>query len=176
MKRMFLYILALAGVVIFLIPLVWTISTALKTRQQIFDTPPTWIPIAYRAADSSGVMQPVTVVRKLTAPAAEVLLLAGPQAGQTIAVDQAALGIREQRAFVKLRAADPIDAEVINRFPEGLAIVRFPGAPSNVFLPLPALQSHFAPQWRNFGAAWNSLPLPFHWFLLNTYTITMLNV
>jgi multiple sugar transport system permease protein len=176
MKRLILYIFATLGAAVFLIPLVWTVSTALKTRQQIFDSPPTWIPIAYRAPDSSGAMQPVTVVRKLTAPAAEVRLLAGPQSGQTIAVDQAAISSVDGKDRVKLRAAEPIELEVINRFPQGLAIVRFPGAASNVFLPLPALQSHIEPQWHNFAAAWNSLPLPFHWFLLNTYTITMLNV
>jgi ABC-type glycerol-3-phosphate transport system permease component len=176
MKQLIVYILAVAGAVLFLVPLAWTVSTALKTRQQIFDSPPTWIPISYRAPDSAGTMQPVTVVRKIKAAAAEVRLLAGPQLGRTIAVEESALARSNNQDFVTLRARDPIRAEIVNRFPTGLAVVRFPGAAENAFLPLPALDSHFAPQWRNFAAAWNSLPLPFHWFLLNTYTITMLNV
>src|ERR1700733_12132078 len=108
MKRLILYILAFAGAVIFLVPLLWTVSTALKTRQQIFDMPPTWIPIAYRAPDSSNTMQPVTVVRKIKPPAAEVSLLAGPQLGQTIAVEQSALTIGNGQEYVKLRAPEPV--------------------------------------------------------------------
>jgi multiple sugar transport system permease protein len=176
MKRLILHILALACAAIFMIPLVWTVSTALKTRQQIFASPPTWIPIAYSAADTSGTTKPITVVTRITAPAAKVRLLSGPQSGNTIAAEQSALRQHDGEFFVQLRAPEPIAALVLEKFPDGVAEVRFTGSTTNDFLPLTALKSHIAPQWSNFAAAWNSLPIPFHWFLLNTYTITVLNV
>ncbi|GLX66048.1 carbohydrate ABC transporter permease [Paenibacillus glycanilyticus] len=40
----FIFVLLLAGSVIMLGPLVWTISTSLKTQQHVFDVPPQWIP------------------------------------------------------------------------------------------------------------------------------------
>ncbi|SFE11513.1 carbohydrate ABC transporter membrane protein 2, CUT1 family [Paenibacillus catalpae] len=39
-----IYVLLLAGSVIMLGPLVWTVSTSLKTQQHVFDVPPQWIP------------------------------------------------------------------------------------------------------------------------------------
>ncbi|ACT03626.1 carbohydrate ABC transporter permease [Paenibacillus sp. JDR-2] len=39
-----LFVLLLAGSVIMLGPLVWTVSTSLKTQQHVFDVPPQWIP------------------------------------------------------------------------------------------------------------------------------------
>lgn len=38
------YVLLLAGVTLFLIPLAWTVSTALKANAQVFAIPPIWIP------------------------------------------------------------------------------------------------------------------------------------
>lgn len=40
----FIFLLLLAGSVIMLGPLVWTVSTSLKTQQHVFDVPPQWIP------------------------------------------------------------------------------------------------------------------------------------
>ncbi|MCK9862223.1 carbohydrate ABC transporter permease [Paenibacillus sp. ATY16] len=40
----FIFVLLLAGSVIMLGPLVWTVSTSLKTQQHVFDVPPQWIP------------------------------------------------------------------------------------------------------------------------------------
>ncbi|GMK44827.1 MULTISPECIES: carbohydrate ABC transporter permease [Paenibacillus] len=39
-----IFVLLLAGSVIMLGPLVWTVSTSLKTQQHVFDVPPQWIP------------------------------------------------------------------------------------------------------------------------------------
>ncbi|MBK1678748.1 sugar ABC transporter permease, partial [Rhodospirillum rubrum] len=39
-----IYILLLAGSFIMLGPLVWTLSTSLKSQQHVFDIPPQWIP------------------------------------------------------------------------------------------------------------------------------------
>jgi len=182
MKRSLLHIIALAITAVFMIPLLWAISTALKDRVQVFATPPRWVPVAYRALDEAGTPQTVTVVTRIDAPAAEVKLLSGPQAGQTIPVEQTALRQREGQTVAQLRAVEPVRVEVLRMFPNGVAQVRFPSQtrspkqPLNVFMPPQQLTEYVHPQWSNFTAAWRSLPLPFHWFLLNTYTITAIAV
>ncbi|MBB3111397.1 multiple sugar transport system permease protein [Paenibacillus phyllosphaerae] len=42
--NLIIYVLLLAGSVIMLGPLVWTISTSLKSQLHVFDVPPQWIP------------------------------------------------------------------------------------------------------------------------------------
>lgn len=44
LTNFFIYILLLAGSVIMLGPLVWTVSTSLKSQKNVFDIPPQWIP------------------------------------------------------------------------------------------------------------------------------------
>ncbi|MEZ4637414.1 MAG: hypothetical protein R2856_21070 [Caldilineaceae bacterium] len=44
MTHSLLHLLLIAGSVVMLIPLVWTVSTSLKTLQQIAIWPPEWIP------------------------------------------------------------------------------------------------------------------------------------
>ncbi len=176
MKRLLLYIVALGIAAVFLIPLLWTVSTALKTRQQVYSTPTQWIPTSYLAADGDGVLQPVTIVTRLNSPAAEVQLLSGPQSGQIIPVEQSALRELNGKTFVQLRAPDPVAIKLLHAFPTGIVEVRFAASNENVFLATSELHAKFAPQWRNFADAWQKLPLPFHWFLLNTYAITAVNV
>src|SRR5262245_56937614 len=38
------FVTLLVGAVVFSIPFVWTVSTALKTNEQVFAVPPVWIP------------------------------------------------------------------------------------------------------------------------------------
>ncbi len=47
--RLIVYLLLLSGSVIFLLPLVWLISTSLKPVEQTMTIPPTWLPKAYFA-------------------------------------------------------------------------------------------------------------------------------
>ena len=46
-----LYIIAWAGAIVFVIPLVWMITTSLKTPTDIFTMPPKWLPISRIKAD-----------------------------------------------------------------------------------------------------------------------------
>ena len=43
-KQSFVYPLVTAGAVVMLIPLIWTLSTSLKTLDQLNVWPPQWIP------------------------------------------------------------------------------------------------------------------------------------
>ncbi len=44
MKRVGVFVMLLFGASLFSIPFLWTVSTALKTNQQVFAVPPEWIP------------------------------------------------------------------------------------------------------------------------------------
>ena len=43
-ERVGVFVMLLFGAVLFSIPFVWTVSTALKTNEQVFAVPPQWIP------------------------------------------------------------------------------------------------------------------------------------
>jgi multiple sugar transport system permease protein len=47
LARLVIYVLLIAGSCLFLVPLVWMISTALKPIDQTMSMPPTWIPYGY---------------------------------------------------------------------------------------------------------------------------------
>ncbi len=175
-KRPLLHIFALALALVILIPLAWAVSTALKTRQQVYAVPPKWIPTSYRAPNSTGRLRPVTVIDRINQPAAEVQLLSGPQFGETLALPLTDLRHDGDQWFAKLRAPDPVAIRLQRMFPGGVAEIRFADSDQIVFVPPSQLHAVLDPQWRNFAAAWRSLPLPFHWFLLNTFTITVINV
>lgn len=71
--RFFIYALLLAGSLVFLIPLFWMISTALKPIDQTMSMPPTWLPRqSYTQLDGARV--PVTVGRSLEGGQVEVVL------------------------------------------------------------------------------------------------------
>ena len=201
MKNLPIYILVAAGAVICLVPFAWTVSTAFKTRQQGYAVPPQWIPTTPRlqidgkqvpvAVVGDPIKAPAAVVRirsssSTTAPAARELI-------RTIPVEASAL-VREGDVLkVKLPAAPkPVRAELVKDMPQGVAQVRtYPDgeAPSEELFVAPAeLQYAFDPQFRNFfppnpsdvrqrkEAAWTALPLSFEFFVLNTFTITIISI
>lgn len=52
--RILLYIGLVSGSLVFMLPLVWMLSTALKPIEQTMSMPPTWIPYQYRADLGEG--------------------------------------------------------------------------------------------------------------------------
>lgn len=44
-KRIIIYIILIIVTIIVLFPIVWMVSTSLKTRPETFNTPPTWVPL-----------------------------------------------------------------------------------------------------------------------------------
>lgn len=183
MRKLPIYILVTAGAVLFMIPFVWTVSTALKTRQQVYASPPQWIPRTYRVADAAGKLQPVTVVTRIDKPAAVVKLLNGPRTGQVVPVERAALErAADGQLTVQLRAPAPFAAKLLKDMPGGLAQVRFSDSGVEQYVAPAALRGVVDPQWGNFTKVWadldhgGMLPLSFGVFVLNTYTITIINI
>ena len=44
MKRVGVFVMLLSGAILFSVPFLWTVSTALKTNEQVFAVPPEWVP------------------------------------------------------------------------------------------------------------------------------------
>lgn len=181
MKKILLYILLLSGAALFMIPFVWTVSTALKTRQQVYATPPQWVPRTYRI-EEAGRSTAVSVITRIDGPAAVVKLAGGPRAGQVIPVARDAITLRDTAALVKLRAPDPVPAQILRDMPAGLVQVRYEdgGEMLDRYVEPAELIAVTDPQWDNFRKAWvpvekgGTLPQAFHVYVLNTYTITII--
>jgi multiple sugar transport system permease protein len=187
MKRATLYSIALLGAAIFLIPFAWTVSTALKTRQQAFASPPQWVPRSYRVRDESSAWRPVNVVQRIDGAAAVVAIRSGTRKGQTLGVAEADVSEQDGRHLLKLKNPVPVEVEVLRRMPEGLVQVRLPdpkdpGKTIERFVAPGEVDAVIDPQLDNFKRAWlaredgGTLPLAFHRFVLNTYTITIINI
>lgn len=58
--RLIIYVLLIAGSLVFLVPLFWMISTALKPVDQTMSMPPTWLP-RQSYAPVAGKLEPVTL-------------------------------------------------------------------------------------------------------------------
>jgi len=186
MKRSALYSLVLLGAAVFMIPFVWTVSTALKTRQQSFGSPSEWVPRTYRMPRDDGPAIAVNVAQRIDQPAAVVRIGAGPRRGQLLGVPLSDLIQEDGHLLLRLRGAEPVPVSIEREMPGGLLQVRFVDPDTRRqterFVSPNQVQSIFDPQIDNFAKAWNSyehggaLPLPFYVFVLNTYTITILNI
>ena len=175
MQKSLIYVLVIALAVVFMIPLVWTVSTALKTRQQVYATPPKWVPTTFHV-EEQGRWQEVSVISRIDGPAAQVRLLSGPRSGQVIPVSCSSLEGEAGELKVRLKAPEPFSAEILKNFPDGLAQVRLVESGADRYVSPADLREKTDPQTENFAKAWRALPLPFEVFVLNTYTITIINI
>jgi ABC-type glycerol-3-phosphate transport system permease component len=187
MKSALLHLLVLVLAGVFMIPFAWTVSTALKTKQQSFASPPEWIPRTYRIRDDSGKLLTVNVTQRIDQPGAVVTVKSGTRTGQTLGVAQADLSEKNAVHFLKLRNPTPVAVSVDRWMPCGLVQVKVPDASNpdktvDRYIDPSQLIAVFDPQFVNFKKAWlpldkgGTLPLPFHRFVLNTYTITIINI
>jgi multiple sugar transport system permease protein len=67
-SQVIIYFLLIAGALLFSMPLLWMLSTALKPIEQTMSLPPTWLPYRYYA-QIEGKEIPVKLRRKIAAPA-----------------------------------------------------------------------------------------------------------
>lgn len=70
-RKTLIYVLLLSGSVLFILPLIWMISTALKPIEQTMLLPPSWIPYRYYA-QWDGVRTPVRCGISVTEPSCVV--------------------------------------------------------------------------------------------------------
>jgi len=194
-----LYLIAWAGAIIFVIPLVWMIVTSLKTPDEIFTIPPKWIPISTVTlnydinikAKQDGVVS-ITKredgARILTLgtfnhviPEVAVLQVKKGQKiqnGETIA-------IMPKEGIVKIIENDNKTKTIKIVTKEGGLIKQYQ-LPENIKLFVkendvvtPGTKlARINPQWQNYVKAWapEALDETFNRYLLNTIIITVLGI
>jgi multiple sugar transport system permease protein len=88
--RTFVYVLLLAGSVVFLFPFIWLMVTSLKPIEQTMVMPPTWIPRAY-TAPVEGKRMEVTKDFVVQKKSVVVVVEEGPQKGQRLLLPESEL-------------------------------------------------------------------------------------
>lgn len=176
------YILLLVGSVIFIIPLIWMISTALKPIEQTMSMPPTWLP--YRAfAPIDGAQVAVKEGELIEGPS---YVIYDPSINKELIVAQSRI---EDGALMipgsddtsnKIKIIETVDAsEVapwIKVIPESVAKDETPEYKSNWYVvPKAQMSRKFAPRWSNFSNAIKYMKF-FPMYLKNTLILCFLTV
>ncbi len=181
-RRAMLYGIALLGVVVLLAPFLWTLSTSLKTRQQVYSQPAQMIPTTFwwQKPGAAEALQ-VAVRETIREPAVLISPTQGTRQGQIIALRKVVWD--ELGGRVKLRALpDPVEAKLIEDRPAGVAEISILNPPEGraqqtLFVSPAEITERADPQFSNYREAWNAFaPVNFGWFVLNTFTITLIAI
>jgi ABC-type glycerol-3-phosphate transport system permease component len=99
--RISIYVLLVAGSLVFLLPFIWLMVTSLKPIEQTMIMPPTWIPRAYTATVQGQRME---VTKDFVVQKKSVLVMVddGPQKGQRLLLPEADLDRANGRAKLQL--------------------------------------------------------------------------
>jgi multiple sugar transport system permease protein len=198
-----LYLVACAGGLIFVIPLVWMVVTSLKTPDDIFTIPPKWIPISEIRLNYE--------VQIKSQKAGRVKITKGEDNGKILTVDTFSHVIPEV-AKIKVKDKDMIaKGEVIAEMPrEGIVtiasvlklkdksvmlkvidkstgqLIKAFNMPQDTHLMVKEGDkvragqklATIGPQWRNYAKAWapEALDETFNTYLKNTLIITILGI
>ncbi len=181
--RLAIYILLIGGSALFLIPLLWMLSTALKPIEQTMSMPPTWIP--YRLyIEESGQLVEVKSLETIETP---MVLIQGPAAEETQLVPRARL----QDQQLKTVDAEGVEilqpVQVLKDLPAtrenpwyriARVEAQADGAPSATALevvPGPGLIRKACFRWDNFSKAVAAMKF-FPMYLKNTLILCLLTV
>lgn len=198
-----LYIIACAGGLVFVIPLVWMVVTSLKTPDDIFTVPPKWIPVSEIRLNYE--------VQIKSQKAGKVKITKGEEGGKVLTVDTfshvipavAKIKVEEKAAVAKgqiiaempregivqiastaglkdksvmLKVIDQKTGLLIKAFnmPQGTSVMVKEGEKVRPGQKL----GNIGPQWRNYAKAWapEALDETFNRYLLNTLIITILGI
>jgi len=180
--RFVLYTVLLAGSLVFLLPLAWMISTALKPIEQTMSMPPTWIPYRY-FAEIDGRRMPVKKGETITEPSYVIYdsLLARrfvvPQSqvreGKLIRHD-----ISGEIEEIPVRILEEIPASAQNPWVRVFPEKRISGREAKDqwwVVPVARLTRKVAPRWENFINAIRAMKY-FPLYLKNTLILCFLTV
>ncbi len=195
-----LFIIAWAGAFIFVVPLVWMITTSLKTPTEIFTIPPKWIPVSYIQLDyetkliakASGkiqiskgeegsrildIIKDGKIASSVVVPAVGSLLIKNKQtvkAGEVVA-ELPTTGItkiiKNNDGTLILKIVSKAGFTIQEyNLPRGTKLKVMEGEQVRVGQQLATI----LPQWRNYIEAWapKALNETFNTYLLNTCIIT----
>jgi len=178
------YILLLVGSFIFIIPLIWMISTALKPIEQTMSMPPTWLPYrAYAPIDNRTVA--VKEGELIEVPS---YVIYDPNINKEMIVAQKRIrdshliitGAGGKETAVKIDILESIDASESNPWikviPESVPKEETPKFASNWYVVKKAdVNRKFAPRWSNFANAIKYMKF-FPMYLKNTLILCFLTV
>ena len=165
-SKLAIYILLIVGSAIFLVPLFWMISTALKPIDQTMSMPPSWI--AYRLfADFDGKQTSVKTGETLTAPSLIVTTKEGEK--KIVSPDQIVKGklVGKNRAGETIKTPVTVLKEIpaspeqpwVRIIPEEAMVAIQAGKGDATlgstwdFVPVDSLRKERALRWDNFGKA-----------------------
>jgi ABC-type glycerol-3-phosphate transport system permease component len=198
-----LYLIAWAGALVFVIPLVWMIVTSLKTPDDIFTIPPKWIPVSevwlnydpQIKAQRDGKIKmtkgeeggKVITVESFShvIPAVAMLEVADKETvskGQVLAempregVVRISQNTGSRDKGVIVAVLDKKSGLYIKSYnlPQGATLLVKDGDKARVGQKL----ANIGPQWRNYAKAWapEALDETFNRYLLNTLIITVIGI
>ena len=187
--RFLIYLLLISGSAIFLVPLIWMISTSLKPIDQTMSMPPTWMP--YREmVELDGQMKSVKRGEIVDAPAYEVVM---KETGDRQIIPQSA--VVDGSYITRNREGDEVRnaIEIVKEIPGSMAAPwvkvmvevesKDPSAPvidkesalSWSVVPVRSLVKKAAPRWDNYPKAIKAMK-EFPNYLKNTLILCVLTV
>lgn len=198
-----LYLVACAGALVFVIPLIWMIVTSLKTPDDIFTIPPKWIPVSeirlnyepqikaqksgkvrITKGEEDGKVLTVDTFSHVIPAVAKILVKEKDEItkGQVIAempregIVKIASTVGLKDKSVMLKVIDPRTGLLIKAFnmPQGTNLNVKEGDKVRAGQRL----GKIGPQWRNYVKAWmpEALDETFNTYLRNTLIITILGI
>lgn len=172
MKRVFAYTLLFGGSAMFLLPLIWMVTTALKPNEQTMSIPPVWLPRKYEA-EYDGKRSEVVRAQHITEPSLWVQL----QGEKSPAIVPAG-SVRDGQWFDARGFPTPVEQmlkEVPARPNAPWEYLRAKDGSWRDVVPAKDVRSEISFRWENFPVAIQKMQM-FPRYLLNTVILCVLNV
>jgi len=177
-RRMLVYVLLLMGSAMFLLPLLWMISTGLKPIDQTMSMPPTWLPRRTWAPTSAGTM-PMLEVRSGETVKAPAWLIEADGVRRVVSH-----GLVKGNQLLEPDAngiAHPVSVRVLQDVPASagtpwVVVTAVDSSQAGTWaVPVSSTVCHISPRWENFGAAIRAMNY-FPRYLGNTLLLCLLTV
>lgn len=172
MKKTLAYFLLVTGSAMFLLPLVWMVTTALKPTEQTMSIPPVWMPRKYEI-EREGKTVEVVLVQHITEPSLWVQLK-----GEKSPTIVPAAAVRDGQWFDARGFPTPVE-KTLKEIPAGPGAgwdyVRGKEGGWRDVVPASAVDSEICFRWENFPKAIERMKM-FPRYLWNTVVLCVLNV
>jgi len=176
-ERGLVHLLLLAGASLFLLPLIWMLSTALKPIEQTMSIPPTWIPYQYFVT-RGGESVPVRLGESIDVPSCVVRR---KDTGARLLVPRSALSNGALRQSTPQGVETLVPIEVLKDIAASPDTVWVRVMPENLpssewdVAEVGNIVRRVAPRWENFGRAIAAMKY-FPAYLMNTLLLCVLTV
>ncbi len=170
-SKLVVYVLLLAGAAMFLLPLAWMLSTALKPLEQTTVQPPLWLPRKYYVGEGEQ-RREVKLAAVVTSPSVWALPTGDTQPVILSAEDvQAGVWTPSNGRSVPVRVLGNVPASPETPWREVIAVADG----RHEIVPATAIEAKVAPRWENFAGAIRAMQHFWRYFG-NTVFLCVLNV